>query len=434
MDTRRRIVLLAGLVACSHEERPAIPADRPVLLWYGSAAQDQNRRNLPPGFSVPDPHVCAADPDRMYLGELFLQGNVQVNWHWAPIVRGPNADKPTLDQPEFSLAGTVVDASVSTDDVLADHPFRFDVVADVTPDADFSFLPFSASAVTQRAIHPEVERNIFPDSLGWVPQVDDRTLMRGAWVLDCGHPPYGSEIHPPTFLSYARPADPSTTIAAAVVVPYRSSLLFNPDPALATDFGNTARFSDGATLPFSPALLAALEHAAFFNDDRLKTHALMTANRFDTLDWAVCAPLPRPSGATLSAGWRFTARTGVTISAASDERSGCVRFTATMTAAYAPMALVHADTDWPWAAIDKSASGQIGTIDVRSTLIATLQQNGFPNASQIPALQPDHPPLIDEYLALPTRAGADADAPTAIDTGADDQPFPFYGRVRVGWK
>jgi len=160
----------------------------------------------------------------------------------------------------------------------------------------------------------------------------------------------------------------------------------------------------------------------------------MTANRFDTLDWAVCAPLPRPSGATLSAGWRFTARTGVTISAASDERSGCVRFTATMTAAYAPMALVHADTDWPWAAIDKSASGQIGTIDVRSTLIATLQQNGFPNASQIPALQPDHPPLIDEYPALPTRAGADADAPTAIDTGADDQPFPFYGRVRVGWK
>ena len=434
MDTRRRIVLLAGLVACSHEERPAIPADRPVLLWHGSAAQDQNRRNLPPGFSVPDPHVCAADTDRMYLGELFMQGNVQVNWHWAPIVRGPNADKPTLDQPEFSLAGTVVDASVSTDDVLADHPFRFDVVADVTPDADFSFLPFSGSAVTQRAIHPEVERNIFPDSLGWVPQVDDRTLMRGAWVLDCGHPPYGSEIHPPTFLSYARPADPSTTIAAAVVVPYRSSLLFNPDPALATDFGNTARFSDGATLPFSPALLAALEHAAFFNDDRLKTHALMTANRFDTLDWAVCAPLPRPSGATLSAGWRFTARTGVTISAASDERSGCVRFTATMTAAYAPMALVHADTDWPWAAIDKSASGQIGTIDVRSTLIATLQQNGFPNASQIPALQPDHPPLIDEYLALPTRAGADADAPTAIATGADDQPFPFYGRVRVGWK
>jgi len=437
MDRTRPFVcvLLGALAACSHEEEPAIAADRPVLLWYGSAAQDQNRRSPPPGFSIPDEHVCAADPNRMYLGELFLQGNIQVKWHWAPVVGGPNADKPTLDQPEFSLAGTLVDASDSNDDVLADHPFHLDVVADVTPDVAFAFLPFSGSAVTQRAIHPEVERNIFPrDALGWVPQANDRTLMRGAWVLDCGHPPYGSEIHPPTFLSYARPADPGTTISATVVVPYRSSLLFNPDPALATDFGNTARFSDGATLPFSPALVAALQHAAFFNDDRLKTHALMTANRFDNLDWAVCAPLPRPAGTTLSAGWRFTARSGVTISAAPDEGNGCVRFTATMTAAYAPMALVHAVADWPWAEIDKSASGQIGTIDVRGALIATLQQSGFPNASQLPALQADHPPLIDAYPALPTRAAADADSPTAIDAAADDQPFPFYGRVRVGWK
>jgi len=80
----------------------------------------------------------------MYLGELFMQGNVQVNWHWAPIVRGPNADKPTLDQPEFSLAGTVVDASVSTDDVLADHPFRFDVVADAGTDSPARTPPLPA--------------------------------------------------------------------------------------------------------------------------------------------------------------------------------------------------------------------------------------------------------------------------------------------------
>ncbi|TMA99752.1 MAG: hypothetical protein E6J64_21405 [Deltaproteobacteria bacterium] len=69
-----------------------------------------------------------------------------------------------------------------------------------------------------------------------------------------------------------------------------------------------------------------------------------------------------------------------------------------------------------------------------AALIATLQQSGFANASQLPALQPDHPPLIDAYPALPTRAAADADSPTAIDAAADDQPFPFYGRVRVGWK
>src|SRR5438093_1555456 len=57
-------VLLVALAACSHEQAPAIPADRPVLLWYGSAAQDQNRRNLPPGFNAPDEHACALDTTR----------------------------------------------------------------------------------------------------------------------------------------------------------------------------------------------------------------------------------------------------------------------------------------------------------------------------------------------------------------------------------
>jgi len=426
--------LLVGMsTACSHDQAPAIPADRAILLWYGSAAQDQNRRNLPPGFSAPDVHACAADATRIYLAELFLQGNVQVDWHWAPVVRGPDASRPTLDQPEFSLAGTLVDASDSTEDVLADHPFGKDVVSDVTPDAAFSYLPFSP-AVTQRAIHPEVEIDIFPRvELGWVPQADDRTLMRGAWVLDCGHPPYGSEIHPPTFLGYARPADARTTVAAAVVVPYRSSLLFNPDPALATDFGNSARFSDPSTLPFSDALLFALQRAINLGLPRLTTHALMTANRFDTLDWAVCAPLPRPAGATLAASWRFAARSGVNVSAAPLDSDGCVRVTATMTAAYTPMPLVHADTDWSWAEVNDTASGQLGQpIDVRQTLIQVASTFN-PNASQAPALQLDHPPLVDAYAPLHIRPGADADAPTAIET-ADDQPFPFYGRIRVGWK
>ena len=41
---------------------------------------------------------------------------------------------------------------------------------------------------SQRAIHPEVETNIFPrDGLGWLPQANDRTLMRGAWVLGAIH-------------------------------------------------------------------------------------------------------------------------------------------------------------------------------------------------------------------------------------------------------
>src|SRR5207248_9143576 len=111
--------------------------------------------------------------------------------------------------------------------------------------------------------------------------------------------------------------DGRSTIAATIVAPYRSSLLFNPNSALAIEFANSARFSDPATQPFSVALQSAVLAAAIDPAiQNLSTHALMTANRFDSLDCAVCAPLPRPAGATLDASWRFTTRTGVTISAA----------------------------------------------------------------------------------------------------------------------
>jgi hypothetical protein len=431
----RRSLLLLLLTACSGGGL-SIPADRPILGWSGTTAIDANRALLPKGFTGPDVRACAADPTRPYIAELFFHGinDVQVSWHWAPVLPGPTPRKPVLDQPELSLAGTLVGADDSGDDVLGDHPFGLDVDADVKLDPAYSFLAFEGSGAQGTPLHTEVETRSFPRAaLGWTPLPGDATLMRGAWILDCGHPPYGAEIHPPTFLHYARAADAQTTVAAAVVVPYRSSLLFNRNPALAVDFANSGRFFDAETQPFSQSLVASITHAVFSNDDHLSTHALMVPNRFDKLDWLVCAPLPRPAGAKLEASWRFTARTGVTVQATKYESSGCVRFVAAMGAGYAPMPLLHATAPWPWDQLSASASAQLGKpIDVRQEIIQLLGANGIDGA-HMPALQVDHPPVVDAYPALQTRPGADADAPSAIDTAADDQPFPLYGRIRVRW-
>lgn len=420
---RGRALLLLALAACS--KGSGIAADRPPLGWFDSNA---NREIFPKGPPAPDEHACAADPARQYIGELFRTGinDVQVNYHWAPIAGGP-----PRSQPEVALAGVIVGADDSGDDVLGDHPFGTDIDADVKPDPAYAFLAFPSV----RPLHTEVEHRTFPRAaLGFTPQAGDRVLMKGAWALDCGHPPYEAELHPPSFMGYSRAVDAKTTIAAALFVPYRSSLLFNLNAALSTDFGNPARFANVDTKPFSQALVADILHAVVNNDDRLTSHALMVPNRFEKLDWLVCAPLPRPKGAALDASWRFTARTGVTISANPYPGDGCVRFTATMAADYSPMALAHADADWPWDQLSASASGQAGQpIDVRQEIISILAKQGI-DGSKLNALQPDHPPRIDAYPALATRAGADADSPTAIDTAADDQPFPFYGRVRVGWK
>jgi hypothetical protein len=419
---RRALLLASILAACS--KGSGIPADRPALGWFDSNA---NRDALPKGPPAPDERACAADPTRQYIGELFRTGinDVQVNYHWAPIVQSA-----PRHQPQIALQGTIVGADDSGDDVLGDHPFGTDIDADVKPDAAYAFLAFPAV----RPLHTEVENRIFPRAaLGFTPQAGDRVLMKGDWALDCGHPPYEAELHPPGFLSYARSPDANSTIAATVIVPYRSSLLFNPNPALAADFANDARFANVDTKPFSQALVADILHVVINNDDRLTASALMVPNTYDKLDWLVCAPLPKPRGARLDASWRFTARTGVTIAQTSYPNDGCVRFTATMGTGYVPMALPYVSTDWPWDQLSASASGQAGQpIDVRQEIINILAQKGI-DGSKLNALQPDHPPRIDAYPALTTRAGADKDSPANIDTHADDQPFPLYGRVRVAW-
>ena len=411
-----------------------VPADRPPLSFTGTTATEANAGALPKGFAGPDVHACAADPTRAYLGELFASGNIndaEVFWHWAPIVPGPHPSQPTLNQPEFSVAGTLRGADDSGDDVLADHPFGFDVDADLEPDPPFAFLQFDTR--TSTTLHTEVEQRIFPRAaLGYSPAAGDRALMRGAWVLDCGHPPYGAEMHPPTFMAYSRSIDAKTTIGAAVVMPYRSSLLFSADTNVALALDNTARFA-GAK-PFPLAMLDAVETAVLTGQQFLSTHALMTANRFDALDFLVCAPLPRPAGASMDASWRFTARTGVKLDVTRLDSAGCVRVAAAMDATYQPAPLTFRDDVWTWDALSASASEQLGTsVDVRQAIIHAAGALVDPN-NPPPALQADHSPHIDAYAATGTRAGADQDAPIEIASGADDQPYPFYGRIRVAWR
>lgn len=432
---QRRLVLLALAFLAGSCRGYRIPGDRSILDWWSNESFTGDYALVPALFDGPDEHRCAADPTRVYIAELFSSGidDVEVNWHWAPLIPGPDDARPTIDQPEYSLAGTIAGVDDSDDDVLADHPFGLDVNADVIPDAPYSFLDGDEDG-PGAALHTEVETRIFPRAaLGFTPAPGDRALMHGVWVLDCGHPPYGTEMHPPTFLNYARAVDATSTVSAAVVVPYRSSLLFNPNLALADDFSSVKRFKDADTKPFEEALIDAILHAVINSDDHLEAHALMVPNRFDTFDWRVCAPLPKPPDSILSASWRFTTRTGVSIRAERHDAAGCIRFTAHMDGDYQPMPLPYADEAWSWEQLSASASSQLGQpIDVRQAIIDALTAQGL-DPSMLPAFQEDHPPRVDAYTALAPHPGADQDSPAGYDTNADDQPFPLYGRVSVRW-
>jgi hypothetical protein len=68
----------------------------------------------------------------------------------------------------------------------------------------------------------------------------------------------------------------------------------------------------------------------------------------------------------------------------------------------------------------------------RQKIIDALASLGI--TGDVPALHQDTPPIIDRYDALQPHADAANDAPIRLTTAADDQPFPFYGRVRVWWQ
>ncbi len=428
----------AETAAATDTAAAPVTLTRPILQWTGQSAEASNVKKLPSGWTEIQQTRCAKDPTRQYIGEIFKFGlnNIQVDYHWAPVVPGPNAELPTLDQPEFAFAGEIESVNDSGDDVLADHPFGLDVNAEVKLDEAFGYLANGKDAAEagKGYLHCEAEMQLMNrKALGYHPAKGDRTIMSGAWVLDCGHPPYGSEMHPPTFLGYARKADDKTTIAASLTLPYRSSLLFHASIAVATNLSDTARFKDPATATFPHALISAVLDALNNNLDYISAHALMIANKFETLQWDVCAPLPRPAGAKLLATWRFTTRTGVTVKAQTDEEQGCVHFSASMDASYKPAPLVYADAKWSWAQLSASAGDQLGqSVDVRKEIVKIAQKLGA--STTAPAIQEDHPPHIDAYALLTMRPDADQDAPTAVTANADDQAFPFYGRAKVGWQ
>jgi hypothetical protein len=434
--------LFVVLLACNGgPSEPTLPDHGPpptlsgaLLSFDVDAAHAANDAALPPGFTGPQRTVCAPDVTLGFLQELADHlTDPQVFYEWAPIVAGPSATQPTLLQPEFFISGSVTTFERSGLDIRPDHPFGFDTTFDFHVDDAFLDLVSNRAGDVddENAIHAEIESGIYPDAaFGLAPTTPgDRVLLKGSWIYDCGHPPYDAELHPPTFFAMARP-DGQATVALAFANPYRNTQLYGA-PEMTASFGDDARFDE--TNPFPTAVSGEVVQAALGQVQFLSLHSYLEETQFEPLTWFVCAP-SKPAGAsTVAVSYRFVARTGVSISVAVRGTSGCIELHAEQGATYRPFVPARMDKEWPWAQINAEAQSQLGgNIDIRQLIIDTLAELGF--TADIMALHEDVSPIIDIYAPLMPRPGADADSPTEIVTGADDQPFPFYGRVRVSWE
>jgi hypothetical protein len=415
-----------------HGEPPALTGE--LLGFETSAVVAANASVMPAGFTGPVETVCAQDVTRGFIAELIEHGfaDPQVTYEWAPVIPGPGVAAP-IKQPEFFASGTVTGLDRSGLDFRPSHPFGFDTTWDFRVDTPFLELIHNRPGDSNDgdAIHAELESGLYPDAqFGIVPTAGDRVAMKGAWILDCGHPPYEAEIHPPTFLAVARP-EGTDTVALAFSNPYRSSQLYGL-AADTTQFSDDTRFSAMDGTPFIRSLTLEVVEAAVGQIKQFELHSLLEATHLDPVTWFVCAP-PRPSpSARLQYSFRFVARSGVTISAATRGDSGCLELHAEAGAGYKPFVPERLDHLWTWPEINSEASSQAGAdVDVRQLIVDAVKAQGLPTDAV--ALRPETATIVDEYMPLQPRGSASADSPTGV-VGSDDQPFPFYGRVRIGWR
>ncbi len=347
----------------------------------------------------------------------------------------------------MAAAGTVNNFQFSMGDLPFTHPFDKDVTFDVNLQTPYQKLAQTVGTgepeATPGLLHWELSRGEFPHQdattylPGFVPQDGDQVATVGHWIIDCGHDDYHTEIHPAMFVAFGHPQG-SATATHAFYAPYYETQIYTPLPDLVTQFDNVARFNDPNSLTFPQYLtkeLIRVGHAGPAGPlccaDRLESHMLLDPNDLSPVAWYVCAPGPKPSGASLAETHQFTVRPGVSITATANEDIGCVQFTAAIGKAFTPAVPARKDCALPWSVLNQQAQAAEDNpdLDVEAAiekLFAPLFPKYVNSVKKDPIVDCFDPPVV------PPPGGGAQNQSTV--TTSSDQPFPFYGAATVSWK
>ena len=414
----------ASLAGCGGNTPPAPPAG--ALLRFPQAVIDEQDHQL--NGMVPEPSVCG--------GGGFIT-DLNTKYEWMPLLPGTGyRNAPTVDEGQVVAGGQVDDWHLSSNDVLAAHPWGYDTEWDILLNpTDFLRLNYVPSNVGNNLLlHVEIEQGLFPYAdFGWTPRNADYVLVKGDWIFDCGHPDrYHAEIHPPSFVALARSSGETTT-SLAIAIPYRTLQLYNPNEKLAYDLKEGYRFTDSNTKPFPDHLNDEVNNVVFHASQHLEAHAMVGSTNLDYVDWLVCAPTPAPPDSQLTYTYHFTVRPGVGIAAIPNTTPGCVEFIAVIGGGYSPAPIYPRVASWTWQDINKAVNLEsLKPIDVKQKIYDGIPFCALAVHCYYEGIENN--PLIDQYPPLYPPGDAIIDSPIGIMTnGADNQPFPFYGRVKVSW-
>ena len=375
---------------------------------------------------------------------------------------------PTIKEPDVYFSGTVTSMDLSDADLRFAHPFGFydyDINVKVDPNSDYRLLkrspPTYSDTVVNEPFGLEIEKGLFPNiTTFFKPKQGDQILALGNWIIDTGHPEndkdnanYHVEIHPPSFLAFAR-GEANMTKSFAFANPYRFSQLYNyhlngcnyesnfdldqminqaehflPSTSVLTNFDDDLRFNRTTTKTFPKLFLDQLsEMCKDPFTQRLNAHGLIEFLNIRNITWFVSAPPNNDRTAKIIYNYHFITRPGVRISAipVTNGLINGIEFNVQIQPNYKPLPISPTSVAWKWTDISHDAG-----FDVLHQIKEDVNSHNFGSLCS----DYEQDPIVDSYAPLPILQlnGHNFQSPIPKIEISDKQAFPFYGWADVWW-
>jgi uncharacterized phage-associated protein len=428
------LVALATLGAACSSGATTLKASGEPVNWIRGQAEAAN--GMPPSFTAAG--VCGSDT-ATYLAELANGGNplqAKVLHEWSDIVPGGK---------QLLVSGSVATTHLGPTDNPITHPYGDDLSMDVK--LDQPFMPFSRqlgpAEEAAGEMHVEISSGLIPHEVRasqasatqtWrqlsdfnltgfqsgfdKPALGDRILVMGRYIIDCGHPNYGTELHPMAFLAWTHHQG-ATTVAHAYFNPYRDTEAYTTDSSIIGKVDDTTRLSQ--TQPFPQFFVSEVLRAINGTVDHLSSKELVEATHTSPAPWQVCAP-SGTSGSHLQVNYDIVTRPGVEVKVTPEPSSSCARITVVLGSSYRPMDARLRQCVLPWTYLSQISQQAYGTsLDIQGLIHKFVAS---PAARAI--VDRDPGTTCADALAGPHVDPAPSGQRIQVDAS---QPFPFYGVI-----
>ncbi len=388
-------------------------------------------------------------PKNVCGGDTWLVGSAPREWQ--SILDGDGPDNNSI----VGVSGNIYNPHVSDRDVWFDHPFGFDYNFDIqwksNPNFDFLVSPRVGADEDEDGarldaqlkgyngdIHIEMDSQFVPPA--YRARAGDVAAVFGRWIVDCGHPNYQSEIHPPLMVVSARALPilkgSSYTQAKVISRPFMVEQSFSDGHSL-RDYilFQSGEITGWEAIPFGVFFVAAFQYEAKPN---------ILAKSFTgshSMSFNIRPPQPALPNQHLFASYHFTTRTGVSVQL-QDLADG--QGTITVTILFDETKYIYPQLpppteetisvttikNWNSSLWNVLSAGEAGIINTNPFALDALEKGVKTNHYDIPIYseQNDLKVSMNEL-----RANGASGITLAGITENNNQVYPIRGSIKVEW-